>query len=60
MSTIPSLPIPSLALRSSTAGIRIRELTSRFSQALQHAVERVNKYLVTLEEKMEALERKKK
>jgi len=30
------------------------------AQALQHAVERVSKYLSTLEDKMEALERKKK
>lgn len=36
------------------------ELLTGDIYALQHAVERVNKYLVTLEEKMEALERKKK
>ncbi|KAJ9164811.1 hypothetical protein NKR19_g1007 [Coniochaeta hoffmannii] len=36
------------------------ELLTGDIYALQHAVERVSKYLSTLEDKMEALERKKK
>jgi hypothetical protein len=39
---------------------RIYELTGCDGQALQNAVERLSQYVTTLEDKMEALERKKK
>jgi len=38
----------------------MEKLTRCNGQALQNAVERLSKYLTTLEEKMEALERRKK
>jgi hypothetical protein len=40
--------------------LRGHKLTGRDGQALQNAVDRLSTYLATLEEKMEALERKKK
>ena len=52
------LPL-SRAVHSQTL-LDMEKLTRCNGQALQNAVERLSKYLTTLEEKMEALERRKK